>query len=265
MDIFHKLKQERQLNNLSTSVLAAYLLEYKGDYNELSIKKLCLDAKVSYATPTRLAQKMGYDGFAQLKYTLTSVKHQGDKTVFNSPGLNIQEYRDKLNKSLDKSFQNITESDITQLAKLFIKYDRIKIYGVGQGNHLGKNIEARMIRFNKLPMCPSNESEIFTSSRLANKNDLVVAISYSARTPTIMEPLEHCYNNGVTTILFTANGDVQVKASKVVALNLSEVDVSNYSMISKIVLEIIFDFIYIKMIELNEEYRQYLILTSMRK
>lgn len=265
MGIWYKLKKESENDNISTSILADYLLEYEGDISQLTIKKLCANAKVSYATPTRLAQKLGYVGFGEFKYTLINETNNINNNAFKSHTLDIEDYRKKLNESLDRSLISITDSDIEYIANAFIKYERIKIYGIGQSGQIANELQARLIRFNKLPISPLSESEIFTSSRLANKNDLVVAISYSGHTETIMEPLKHCYNNGVETILFTANPTIENVASKIVRLDLLESDVSNYSMLSKIVLAIILDFIYLKMIELQGEYRQYLDLTSMHK
>lgn len=265
MGIWYKLEKEAELENISTSVLANYLLTYRGDYNHLTIKRLCAEAKVSYATPTRLAQKLGYNGFGELKYTLIHETKNKENDAFNSHSLNIDDYRQKLNTALDNSLISITEEDIEYIAKLFIKYERIKIYGIGQSQQIASGLQARLIRYNKMPICPISESEIFTSSRLANKNDLVVAISYSGHTETIMEPLKYCYENGVQTILFTANPNLKDCASKIICLDLVENEVSNYSMLSKIILSIILDFVYLKMVELDDGYRNYLNITSMRK
>lgn len=265
MGIWYKLEMESKDDNISTSILANYLLAYEEDFADLTIKKLCNAAKVSYATPTRLAQKLGYNGFGELKYTLINEHKHIQRNAFKSHTLDIKDYRQRLNEALDRSLVSITEDDIEYIARAFIKYERIKIYGIGQSGQIATELQARLIRFNKLPICPHNESEIYTSSRLANKNDLIVSISYSGHTNTIMEPLSHCYNNGVDTILFTANSSIENVATKIICLDLLESDVSNYSMLSKIVLAIILDFVYLKMVELNDDYRAYLDLTTMNK
>lgn len=265
MGIWYNLEQETKVDNISTSVLASFLLSYEGDLNKMSVKMLCEKSKVSYATPTRLAQKMGYNGFPELKYVLVNETKISTASPFNSQKLDITDYRNKLNLALDRSLEAVTEEQIEYIAKAFITYERIKIYGIGQSHHVATGLHARLIRFNKMPICPVSESEIFTSSRLANDNDLVVAISYSGHTETVMEPLKFCYKNGVKTILFTANPNIKDCATDIICLDLIENEVSNYSKLSKIVLEVILDFVYLKIIELDETYREFLTKTSMHK
>ncbi len=265
MNIWYKLEQESARNNISTSVLARYLIDYKGDYNSLSVKKLCYEAKVSYSTPTRLAQKIGFAGFGELKYSLATESQKSKSVILRGETLNINEYKLKLNEALDNSLKLITESDIEYIARNLIKYERIKIYGVGQSHQVGIQLQSNLIRFNKIPICPNSESEIYTSSRLATSEDLVIGISYSGNTKTVMEPLQHCYQNGVKTFFFTSNSDYKNKFSKTFQLSFIENEVSNYSMISKLIMSILLDFIYLKMMELKPEYRIYLEKTSIKK
>lgn len=265
MGIWYDIEKEAKLENISTSILAEYLLSYNGNLNDLTIKKLCKDSKVSYATPTRLAQKLGYDGFKELKYILINEAKNIASDAFHSRKLSIEDYRKKLNEALDDSLVSITTEDIEYIAKAFLKYERIKIYGIGRSGHIATGLQARLMRFNKVPVCPTNESEIYTTSRLANESDLVVVISYSGHTKTVMEPLEFCQKNGVETILFTANQKMINCASKTICLDIVESEVSNYSTLSTIVLSIILDFVYLKMIELDENLHNYLDITTIRK
>ncbi len=265
MSIIKKMKEISEKKNISTSVLALYLLNYEGDILDLKIKPLCDAARVSYATPTRLAQQLGLNGFRELKYELIAYKDMRNKMVLNDGILDIDSYKYSLSASIDLCFKTISVLDINYIASQIIKKDRIKIYGVGQSHLIGLDLHSKLVRFDKISLCPSSESEMYTSSKLASYKDLIIGISYSGNTKQVIEALNRAKEKGATTILFTTRNKDEFNYDHVIELNLLENEISNLSMISNTLLLIIFDFIYIKILEINPEYKKYLELTSMKR
>lgn len=264
MDVIDKLNYISNKNNNVLSVLARYLISYDGEFDNLKIKYLCNQAHVSYATPTRLAKAIGLNGFSELRYELISSKRQNNNMVFNNQ-IDISNYIKKLNNSLNNSLCKITQKDLDFLSKIIDKYEKIKIYAIGQSFLIGLDLHGKLVRLNKSVTCPFFESEIYTSSKVSQEDDLIIAFSHSAKTKLINESLKRCVSNGSKVVMITSNKHYSLSNVIVYNLNLIEPQVSNISMISKTVFLIFIDLIFINLISKYPKYNKMIKISSMIK
>lgn len=249
MNLFNLLERERNLNNLSTSLLADYLLNYKGDINNIKVKHLCIDAHVSNATPTRLAQNCNFDGFREFKYELNNYYKQRDAMAFYKQQIDYHEYREDLNKALNYGFENMSQIDIIKIANYIKENEIIKIYGEGQSYILGLDLQAKLNKFKKITICPSNRNEMEITAKNSKVGQLIIAISYSGTTKNVINALEAAKQGGATTILFTNNDTLDQEYDFVFRLNLVEKQMNNTSMISNTLPLILFDFICLELLK----------------
>ncbi len=253
MNILELLENEKNLRNLSTSLLADYLLNFNGDLEHVKVRSLCDEARVSYATPTRLAQKCGFKGFREFKYELNLFYIKRSKMPFNDEGIDYDKYKQYLIESMDVSFSQMHSKDIEEIAKLIADHRIIKIFGEGQSHILGLDLQSKLQRFNKVVLCPCSESDMYVTSRGCEKDELLIGISYSGRTMHVVNALVNGKQKDAKVILFTDNTNLSKEFDHVYQLNLSENQVSNTSMISNSLLLILFDFIYLEIIKIDKQ------------
>ena len=67
--LFNIQKKYSELSK-SEKVAADYILNYKKNYENLSISKMSEKANISQPTIIRFARALGYKGFKELKYAL---------------------------------------------------------------------------------------------------------------------------------------------------------------------------------------------------
>lgn len=257
--------REAELNNNTTSKVSKYLLGCHENYGNMSVKKLCVLSGVSYSTPTRLAQKLGYSGFNELKYSLVEYQEKKANEKFDFSSVKIGEYKNKINEVLDICLNNIDEAEIEEMARVLITSDKIKIFGIGQSYQIGLELQSKLVRLNKTPLCPVDETDIYTSSRLAQKNEIIIAISYSGKSETVMEPLWHCYNKGINCYLFTNNDEHEGMFTKTFVLGVYEENLLKSTIIPRLTSSIVFDFILLKILELEPKYQEYFKMTEKPK
>lgn len=265
MNIWRKLVKESEENNNTTAKLSKYLISFHNDYSKLSVKKVCRLSGVSYSTPTRLAQKLGYSGFNELKYSLIEYHQKKQNESFDFNNVKIGDYKNKINEVIDVCLNNINEAEIEDMAKVLISNEIIKIFGIGQSYQIGLELQSKLVRLNKIPLCPIDETDIYTSSRLAQNEDIIIAISYSGRSETVMEPLWHCYNKGIRCYLFTNNIEYEGLFTKTFVLGVYEENLLKSTMIPRLTLSIVFDLIILKILEIEPKYKEYLKITEKEK
>lgn len=161
-----------ELNQNDKDILS-YILSNKNEVSDMTITSLANLTLTSKSTIMRLAKKLEYSGYSELKYDLQ----------YQIPKNNIEERQ---------SFTSLQEIDIEQTRKLFDQMNimpllkklysanRIFCYGTGWGQmDVLSDFSRSMVNHGKFPILLSHTTELGTASKSMDENDIVIIVSLS--------------------------------------------------------------------------------------
>ena len=131
--LFNIQKKYSELSK-SEKVAADYILNYKKNYENLSISKMSEKANISQPTIIRFARALGYKGFKELKYTLlqnnTTPKKLNPMDGFELTGNEkVEDIPAKITATaislLETSLKSISSNDFSHLINILKKAKNI--------------------------------------------------------------------------------------------------------------------------------------------
>lgn len=121
------------LNGLETDVYA-YIMKHRDAVEKMTIRELASESHVSTTTILRFATKMGYAGFAELKFSLKqdrlNQEHQGHPEQYD------------ITVPLADFFRKVNSRDFTDLLDQAVKWlaaaNQIYTFGIGSSGYLAQ-------------------------------------------------------------------------------------------------------------------------------
>ncbi len=247
--LLNELENISKENN-AFAIVAKYLLELK-DVSNLSVNDIVDNCYVSLSTPTRLAKRLDYDGFKELKYELKMAKLEESKNSNSS--LKSSDYYSKLLKGLDTSLSTINEETISNISNKINKAKKIVIYSVSDTSLVGMDFKYKLERLGKCVVCYNDYHLQRVHANLSDENVLSIGITYSGLTQEVLNSLKIAKKRGSETILISSkNVKGEYIDNKLIVAHVENA-LRNYSMISRISMLVVLDLIYLKYIESNKE------------
>ncbi|MBO5285294.1 MAG: MurR/RpiR family transcriptional regulator [Clostridia bacterium] len=200
----------------------------------LSITQLAKQCLTSEATVTRLAKKMDYDGFQQLKIAV--VQDAKIPTISTNICENDSPY-DIFNKvsndiycSLEKTKKILSAEDLESVCKAILIADEILIFGLGNSASIAYDAEHKLLRLGlNAHACTDNHMQAILSSHTTEKS-FVIGISHSGSSTDIVNALKICKQNGATTACLTNYGKSPIYRVSDYVLNTVS-DETNYTVL----------------------------------
>lgn len=169
--------QER-INNAQSKLTSTdfnvlnYLMAHKEKIQFQSIHDIAEKVYVSSASIVRLAKKLGFSGFSEMKYFMKSEVEDTSEEFKSSISLLEQDIQDTLNL--------ISEQNLQPICQQIIKAKRIFCYGTDWGeknatSYLRRNFLACDIFMQQFPSI----TEFFWTVDQIEENDLVIILSFS--------------------------------------------------------------------------------------
>nr|WP_238332914.1 MurR/RpiR family transcriptional regulator [Brevibacillus laterosporus] len=242
-----RLSQRRgQLSQLEKQVLD-YILINPNHVVQCNVNDLAKELFVSTATISRTCKQLGYDGFQNLKFTLSKYadqdQEQDDENIISSNTLLI--HIDRVKKEMEQTLQYINEKKIQKAAAYIKDSNYVEFFGVGAS--LPTCVEAaRKLTFSG-KICSAREDwdELRCVANSLSENDLAILVSYSGETLHILEFANILRERNVKTIAVIGNRNSRLQQEVDITFHAhitngyyGEVDMS-----SRFSLSIILDFI----------------------
>lgn len=210
-------------------LLVNYILKHKMAIKDMTTKQL---AEATYTSPSsliRIAHKMGYDGWNDLKnaylkevaYLETHFSNVDANYPFkaNDPIMSIASKIAVLKKeSIDDTLSLIDHDDLQKAIKILNKASMIQLYAVSNNLNIIQEFAQNMRRIKKKVEVQSLEGEqVFTAS-LMNKDECAIIVSYSGETVVLTRVARTLKARGIPFIAITNIGDSTI--SKLADVNL---------------------------------------------
>ncbi|MFD1451351.1 MULTISPECIES: MurR/RpiR family transcriptional regulator [Oceanobacillus] len=192
--------------------IATYILENPQEIISLTANDLGKRSATSGAAVIRLCKSLNLKGFHELK-----IRVAGDLQKTTQAG--IQDIKPNegtmsiIEKMTNNSIQTIRETaellsidELDQAVHLLKKARRIHFIGVGASSIIAHDAEQKFLRINKNAYAFEDMHMAATLVANAEKNDVVVGISFSGETEEVANILEIARENGAGTISLTRYG-----------------------------------------------------------
>jgi DNA-binding MurR/RpiR family transcriptional regulator len=241
-----KIKETIQDLSPSEKRVAQYILDNPADISHLSIGELSDKSGSSEATVVRLCKILGYNGYKDLKISITkdiaymSRDDEDEQYTDVEPGDELKSiiqnisYNNK--KSIDDTLQIISYKAIEDTVEAIAAAQRIEFYGVGASYIIAFDAVQKFSRINKIALSyPDPHLQIASAANL-KKGDVAIAISYSGETKDTYDSICVAKESGAKTISITKFG--QSSISDVCDINLfvsaPEISIRSGAMSSRI-------------------------------
>lgn len=181
--------------------IVQYIKKSTERFIELSAQELAKEIGTSDASIIRFAQKVGYSGLNELKYTM---QKEIDKS---SSSINHSDYSVLLNDIkmlLDSVFNLTNPADIDHARELMLKSKRIFIVGLNFNQNVAEIIAHKFMTIGLTVQALTNYDTLKLYQTLSQEGDLFITISLSGNHRQLSSILADFKKNG-SSILLVSN------------------------------------------------------------
>ncbi len=204
-------QQEFELNDTDDSIIE-YVRAHRNDLQNLSIQNI---AKALYVAPNaimRVAKKLGYSGFSELKFSLQQEDNPADHQTVEKRVL------DKIPQNIVKTLDVMDESVLASLVEAMFAAPKIVFAGVGESVYFcelfGKYLRCLDQKVEYYPQIHDIEYAVSH----CQAGDLLLFISASGNTERLVSLAKKAEASGLQTVCVTHYGKNQL--SEACALQL---------------------------------------------
>ncbi len=184
-----------QLNDTDDDIIA-YIQKHRKDIKTLSIQKVANELYISPNAVMRMSKKLGYSGFAELKFAIENELNAPNKT-FN------KQLVEMLPSNIVKTLDLVDEIQLELIASIMIKSKCCIFAGVGDSSYfcelLGKNL--RCIDYNV--KYHQQIHDMVYSVEHGDKDDVLIIISATGENERLVQLAERAKEIGMKVISIT--------------------------------------------------------------
>lgn len=173
--------------------VADYILENNKSLIYQSLKELSKNIEVGEATIIRFCNKIGLNGFQELKLILA----KEDSEIETKEENFIDKVTNNIIDAINKTKDLLNTDSLNKVTELIYEKNRILIYGVGSSGIAAQDMQSKLLRFGKTSLSVTDSHYQLMNSATLNKNDLVIAFSLTGYTEDIVDSLKLAKKNGV--------------------------------------------------------------------
>ena len=212
------LEQKIKSINLTKNeqIIADYIIEHKYQLKNLSTRDIALATYTSSAGVIRLAKKLSYSGFNELKedylseldYINQHFKEIDANFPFtaNQSIMDIAEIMSTLMQETARDTLHLIKHDpLMKATRILQQSSTIYFYATSGNFLLAQNFKLKMIRIGK--KVEVDDLDTPYSSLLITQNDCAFIISYSGQTPSLIKIAKNLKNKKIPVIVITSIGE----------------------------------------------------------
>lgn len=189
--------------------VADYIMTHYSNAIQMSVHEIAKKCEVSVATPVRLAQHMGFDGYKEFRLYLAS--HQPDheelildiKEASNSVIDSVEKALGSEMESIRLTLKELDYSKLTEIASRIQKSKQMMFFGMGTSYLVCSDAKYKFQRAGKIVHCCNDVSEAAVLLSAMEKSDIVVCISHSGETKNTCDVMKLSKDMGIYTVAAT--------------------------------------------------------------
>lgn len=189
--------------------VADYILAYPDEAAHMVINEIARKAGVSVPSVTRLARKLGYNGFMDFRVSLAS----GSSSVVSSSTLPIRSDdsdEQLINKlmighiaAIESTLRVLDAPKLSRLPNIIMQANRIVWFGLGASMKLASIYSEQLCRLGLDSVICCERPIMHNYAKCLQHGDIAIAISRTGKTQRTLDALRTAKEAGATTVFIT--------------------------------------------------------------
>lgn len=194
--------------------VADFVLKHPEEVTALSVTEMAARAQTSESTVVKLAQRLGYRGYQQLKMVLAgevgSAKATSEGRIYGEirVGDSLAVIKEKLIRSeiqgLQETLPLLDVERLDQVREAILGARQIHFYGVGASGMVALDAQHKFARIGLPAWAYVDPHQATAFASLLQEGDVAFGISYSGNTLDVLEAIETANRAGATTVAITS-------------------------------------------------------------
>ncbi len=193
-------EHEFKLND-TDSMIVDYIMKNRENIHSLSIHIIAKELFISPNAIMRMAKKLGYSGFSELKYALQSFQQPDTDQTMESRILAA------LPQNIMKSLDILDDNAMKELIRLMNESNKIIFSGIGDSVYFCELFGRYLRCFEKRVEFYQQIHDIEYAIHSSNGNFLLITISASGNPDRLVELINIAKNKGASTFCITHYGN----------------------------------------------------------
>ena len=198
-------------DNLKTAEKKAvnYIMSHSELIAKLTIEECSKKAGCSEATIVRLSKRLGYRGFPQLKKDFAQNKPDHNYLEYeeieksDDPFQVLKKVFESSVSAIKDTFKIINRQEFEKALKVLLEAKRIMFCGVGDGALVAMEAYQRFTRIGVHCFTHTDPDLQLVQTLQLEKDDVLIAISYSGRSKTVVETAKYAKATGAIVVALT--------------------------------------------------------------
>ncbi|MBG9981084.1 MurR/RpiR family transcriptional regulator [Facklamia sp. DSM 111018] len=186
-----------------------FCYENKAKLEQMTIQSLANQLYISPATISRMAQKMGFSGFKEYKYTLLLLNTEPISRDQPLPDY-LEHYQQEVVQNINHTFQSIHLEQIESFMDWMTQAQSIEVFAIGGSSISGLDFARKLQSLNYNIHARQDWDDLLRISKLLKANDLAIFFSLSGTTKLILDCANNLLANGVKMIAFVGNPEAEL-------------------------------------------------------
>ncbi len=204
----HIRMRRPELNDLELKVVDNIIA--KTDFSEqTTIKEIATENRVSEAMIVKIAKKLGFSGFRELRANLALYRQSEVSQLYDeiSPDDDMQQLVTKVFRhsilAIEETMAILDTKALLRCVDILLNSHDILLFGIGGSGAIAEDFSHKLLRIGIRTRVFKDSHMMLMSAALCDDLSAVIAISHSGRTVDIIEPLALSRKNGAKTIVLT--------------------------------------------------------------
>lgn len=186
-----------------------FMLDTGSEIADLTIGEVALQNGVSEAMVVKLAKKLGYNGYRDLKEMLYRYSQLPVTEMYqeldpdDTPEVIIQKLFKTSIQALEETLAILNLTDFNRAVDVIINAQGRDFYGVGGSAAIAKDASHKFLRIGMRSTVYDDSHLMMMSASLLSELDMVLAVSHSGQTSAILEAVRLARRNGAQVIALT--------------------------------------------------------------
>ncbi len=180
------------------------------DFDETtSLRSVADDAGVSEAMVVKVAKKLGFAGFRELRAGLVTYNRlpaSGQKGELSDDDTDAdiaaKVFRTTM-RAIDETLSILDPAALEQAADAIFSARQRDLYGIGGSAQIARDVSHKLLRIGVRSNVFDDAHMMLMSAALLGEGDVAVGVSHSGTTEAVIEPLELAKRRGARTIALT--------------------------------------------------------------
>lgn len=175
-----------------------YISNHREEVANLSINELASRCTVSRTTIMRFAQKIGLNGYGELK---TCLRWEESKAPSSKRSITAQVCENNI-----RTIKHYESMDFSEISSTLYHANNIFIYGTGSTQReVAVELQRNLLSVNIITFGLPGKGELIKSVNLLGEGDVLFAISKSGESDFLLEKVNRLKGKGVKIISITSN------------------------------------------------------------